>query len=94
MIFYATKIIVSLLIQFLKLSLSHINEIMVALLNRFRTSILIFTSFCFLSIVSFSQSAIHQWKYYINSAKAKGIASLNDNIFSDTIPFSGRDAYS
>jgi ligand-binding sensor domain-containing protein len=81
MIFYATKIIVSLLIQFLKLSLSHINEIMVALLNRFRTSILIFTSFCFLSIVSFSQSAIHQWKYYINSAKAKGIASLNDNIF-------------
>lgn len=57
---------------------------MVAFLNRFRTTILIFTSFCFLSFVSFvsfSQSAIHQWKYYSNSSKIIDLVGLENQVF-------------
>jgi hypothetical protein len=36
---------------------------------------------CFITGVSWSQSAIHQWKYYVNSSRVTDVAILDNQIF-------------
>ena len=52
-----------------------------AFLNRFRKTFLILSSFCLITMLSLSQSAIHQWKYYANTSKIIDLAYLDNQVY-------------
>ncbi len=71
--------------RFFNISIS--KTIFISMKNRIPFSkstgnkLVILLCLCFIYKGSWTQSAVHQWKYYINSSNAIDIAALNNNIF-------------